>query len=186
MRFTATTIPGAWLIDIEPSADARGFFARTLCVEEFGRRGLDGRMVQQSISWNPGKGTLRGLHYQAPPQGEEKIVRVTRGAIFDVIVDLRRASAVFGLWFGVELSAENRRQLYVPQGVAHGFQTIASDTEVFYQMTTSYAAGAARGLRWNDPALAIAWPLPDMVGLPGRISPKDTEWPTLAAVETHL
>lgn len=158
MRFTETPIPGAWLIDIEPVADARGFFSRTLCVEDFERHGLNGRMVQQSLSWNPQKGTLRGLHYQAAPHAEEKLVRVTRGAVFDVIVDLRCESLTFGRWFGVELGADDRRQLYIPKGVAHGFQTIEDDTEILYEMTVPYRADASRGLRWNDPAVAVAWP----------------------------
>lgn len=186
MRFAETPLAGAWIIDIEPAADERGFFARTLCLEEFGRHGLDGRMTQQSVSWNPQAGTLRGLHYQAPPHAEEKVVRVTRGAIFDVVVDLRPGSASFGRWFGVELTADNRRQLYIPQGLAHGFQTTAPDTEVFYQMTAGYAAGAARGLRWDDPDLAIAWPLPAEVGQPGCISARDLAWPTLAATKAQL
>lgn len=158
MRFTATPIPGAWIIDINPHADERGFFARTLCQEEFKRCGLNGRMVQQSISWNRHKGILRGLHYQADPYGEEKLVRVTRGSVFDVIVDIRRDSETFGQWFGIQLSADNRRQLYIPKGVAHGFQTIDDETEVLYEMTVPYRPEAASGLRWNDPELCIVWP----------------------------
>jgi dTDP-4-dehydrorhamnose 3,5-epimerase len=180
MRFTETPLPGAWIIDIEPLADERGFFARTMCQEEFGLHGLATNLIQQSVSWNPNEGTLRGLHYQTQPHEEEKLVRVTRGAIFDVLVDVRRTSPSFGQWFGIHLSAENRRQVFVPKGVAHGFQTTAPDTEVFYQMSVSYDAASARGLRWNDPELAIAWPLPGMATVPGRISAKDMEWPTLA------
>ena len=159
MRFTETPIPGAWIIDIEPHADERGFFARTVCREEFSHYGLNGNMVQQSISWNPRKGTLRGMHFQEPPHDEEKLVRVTRGAVYDAIVDLRRESPAFGRWFGLELDAEDHRQLYIPRGVAHGFQTIADDTEVMYEITTPYQADAARGIRWDDPTLKIAWPL---------------------------
>jgi dTDP-4-dehydrorhamnose 3,5-epimerase len=178
MRFTETPIPGVWMIDIEPSSDERGFFARTFCHEEFSRRGIANRLRQQSISWNPHTGTLRGVHYQVTPDEEEKIVRVTRGAVFDVIVDLRRSSACYGQWFGVELTADNRRQLFIPKGVAHGFQTTLPDTEVLYQMTVDHAAGSARGLRWDDPRLAIAWPLPDMARLQGRMSARDKQWPT--------
>lgn len=158
MIFTPTTIPGAWLIDIEPNSDERGFFARTACNEEFARQGLDAHFLQQSIAWNPCRGTLRGLHYQAAPYGEDKLVRVTRGAIFDVIVDLRRDSSSFGRWFSTELSADTRRQLYIPKGIAHGYQTLADNTEIFYQMTTAYRADAASGIRWDDPTLAIPWP----------------------------
>lgn len=158
MRFTKTPLPGAWIIDIEPMTDARGFFARSHCTEEFERRGLNGRMVEQSISWNATAGTLRGLHFQAAPFAEEKLVRVTRGSVYDVIVDLRRDSPTRGRWFGTELSADNRRQLYIPQGVAHGYQTLVGETEIFYQMTAPYRADAARGVRWDDPELGIAWP----------------------------
>ena len=172
MRFTPTPIPGAVLIDLEPHADERGFFARSLCVDEFREHGLDGRMVQQSLSWNPRRGTLRGLHFQAEPHAEDKLVRVTRGAIFDVIVDLRADSATRGHWFGVELSADNRRQIYIPRGLAHGFQTTEDDTEVFYQMSQSYAPEFAAGVRWNDPAFGIEWPL-----APSTMSDRDRSYP---------
>lgn len=172
MRFTATPIPGAWIIDIDLHADERGFFARTLCQEEFERCGLNGRMVQQSISWNRHKGTLRGLHYQAPPYGEEKLVRVTRGSIYDVIVDLRRDSAAFRQWFGIELTESNHRQMYIPKNVAHGFLTLDDSTEVLYEMTAPFFPDAANGLRWNDPALGIQWPEPVSI-----ISQQDQSWP---------
>jgi dTDP-4-dehydrorhamnose 3,5-epimerase len=175
--FTPTPIRGALLIDLESQADERGFFARNLCVEEFARHGLDGRMVQQSLSWNPRRGTLRGLHYQAAPHAEDKLVRVTRGAIFDVIVDHRPDSATFGRWHGVELSADNRRQLYIPKGLAHGFQTLEDNSEVFYQMTVPFHPDAPRGIRWDDPTLAIAWPLPGLARQEGRISARDCAWP---------
>lgn len=175
MLFTETPIPGAWIIDIEPHADERGFFARTLSSEEFQRHGLRAMMIQQSISWNPYKGTLRGLHYQIPPYEEEKLVRVTRGAIFDVAVDVRHGSPAFGRWFGIELSADNRRQLYLPKGVAHGFQTTEDGTEVLYEMTVSYQPDAARGMRWDDPTLGIDWPLSV-----SHIAQKDQSWPLLA------
>lgn len=158
MKFTPTPLPGAFVIDIEPHADERGFFARTVCNEEFVARGLQASFVQHSVSWNPRSGTLRGMHYQAAPHEEEKLVRVTRGAVFDVIVDLRRESPAFGRWFGIELSAENHRQLYIPRGMAHGFQTLLDGTEVFYAMTTPFHPAAARGLRWDDLELGIDWP----------------------------
>jgi dTDP-4-dehydrorhamnose 3,5-epimerase len=158
VKFTPTPLPGAFVIEIEPREDERGFFARTVCEEEFARHGLNGRFVQHSVSWNPRAGTLRGMHYQAAPHEEEKLVRVTRGAVFDVIVDLRRNSPAYGRWFGVELTATNHRQLTIPRGVAHGFQTLLPETEMFYAMTVPFHADAARGLRWDDPALAIVWP----------------------------
>lgn len=175
MIFSPTPIPGAFLVEIEPHGDERGFFARTVCVEEFARHGLNGQFAQQSVSWNSRRGTLRGLHYQAAPWQEEKLVRVTRGAIFDVIVDLRPDSVVYGKWFGVELTAENHRQLYLPKGVAHGFQTLADETEVFYEMTIPYHADAARGIRWDDDQLAVCWPNPASP----LISPRDAALPLL-------
>lgn len=158
MKFTQTNIAGAWLIEVEPHADARGVFARTVCRSEFASVGLEADFVQQSVSWNPKSGTLRGLHFQAPPHEEIKLVRATRGTIFDVIVDLRAASPTRGQHVCFELSAENRRQLYIPKGVAHGFQTLADETEVFYEMTVPFHPDAPRGIRWNDPDLAIRWP----------------------------
>jgi dTDP-4-dehydrorhamnose 3,5-epimerase len=158
VKFTPTPLPGAFIIDIEPIEDDRGFFARTVCAEQFARHGLNARFVQQSVSRNPRVGTLRGMHYQAAPNEEDKLVRVTSGAAFDVIVDLRRDSPAFGRWFGVELSADNYRQLYIPRGVAHGFQTTLPETEILYEMTVPFEPGRARGLRWDDPAVGIAWP----------------------------
>jgi len=175
MIFTQTPLAGAYVIEIEPLGDARGFFARTVADKEFAAHGLIASFVQQSISWNPQPGTLRGLHYQAAPHEEDKLVRVTRGAIFDVIVDLRRGSATRGKWFGVELSADNHRQLYIPKGFAHGFQTTLPDTEISYQMTAPFHAKAARGLRWDDPAIGIDWPAAAQV----LISDKDRALPGL-------
>jgi len=146
------------VIEIEPLGDERGFFARTVAEDAFRERGLNTHFVQQSISWNPHQGTLRGLHYQAAPHEEDKLVRVTRGAIFDVIVDLRDGSVTRGRWFGIGLSAENHRQLFIPKGFAHGFQTLDPGSEVHYQMTVPFQASAGRGIRWDDPALAIRWP----------------------------
>lgn len=176
MQFHETPLAGAFLIDITAVEDERGLFARTVCEDEFARHGLAGHFVQQSISWNPRQGTLRGMHYQAAPHQETKLVRVTRGAVFDVIVDLRRGSASFGQAFSTELSAHNRRQLYIPAGMAHGFQTLEADSELVYQMTTPFHAAAARGLRWDDPALAIAWPACNA----RLISARDRDLPLLA------
>lgn len=160
MRLTELSIPGSYLVDIEPVEDERGFFARTVCAEAFARVGLNAAFVQQSISWNRHKGTLRGLHYQTAPWQEEKLVRVTRGAVFDVLVDLRPHSRAYGLWHGIELHADGRSAVYVPKGIAHGFQTLADDTELLYQITVPYRPEAARGVRWDDSSLGIRWPLP--------------------------
>lgn len=180
MKFIETPLAGAYLVEIEPRADERGFFARTVCVDEFAGQGLNGHFVQQSVSWNPHRGTLRGLHFQQEPHAEERLVRVTRGAIFDVIVDLRRSSPTFGQTVSVELTAERRKALYVPKGFAHGFQTLKPDTEVLYEMTVPFAPDAARGLLWEDSDLAIEWPLPVDRGDPARISRADLTHPTLA------
>ena len=176
MIFTATELPGAFIIDIERKEDQRGFFARVACIDEFAAHGLSFCPVQASISWNVRRGTLRGLHYQAPPNAETKIVRCTAGAIYDVLLDIRPNSPTRRRWIGVELSADNRRSLFVPEGIAHGFQTLKDGTEVHYQMSTRYAPDAARGIRWNDPAIAIAWPLRDIAFL----SASDNALPDLA------
>jgi dTDP-4-dehydrorhamnose 3,5-epimerase len=159
--FTATTLPGAFIIDAERLEDARGFFARTWCERESQARGLNPRIVQCSVSVNKRKGTLRGLHYQAPPHQEAKLVRCTRGSIFDVVVDLRPDSPTYRRHLTVLLSAENGRMVYVPEGCAHGFQTLEDDTEVAYQMSEFYAPESARGVRWDDPAFGIEWPPDD-------------------------
>ncbi len=158
MRFTETALPGAWQVDIEPVKDERGFFARTWCRREFSERGLAAELAQCSMSYNRAEGTLRGMHYQIEPHAEAKLIRCTRGVIYDVIVDLRPASVAYCKWQGVELSAENRRMLYVPPGVAHGFLTLAGDCEVLYQMSEFHSSAQARGVRWNDPAFDIRWP----------------------------
>jgi dTDP-4-dehydrorhamnose 3,5-epimerase len=158
MIFAETTLKGAFVIDVERHEDPRGFFARTFCEREFQAHQLPGAFVQCNISFNRRKGTLRGMHYQALPCEEAKLVRCTNGAIFDAIIDLRPASATYKQHFSAVLSAENRRSLYIPEGFAHGFQTLENDTEVFYQMSEFYAPEYARGVRWNDPAFAIAWP----------------------------
>ena len=156
--FKETALVGAYLIEPERLEDARGFFARSWCQREFEAQGLDTRLAQCNISLNRQKGTLRGMHYQDIPFAETKLVRCTRGALYDVIVDLRPGSSTFLKWLGVELTVENRTMLYVPQGFAHGFQTLVDDTEVFYQMSEFYTPGYGRGVRWDDPLLKISWP----------------------------
>jgi dTDP-4-dehydrorhamnose 3,5-epimerase len=158
MRFVSTGINGAFVIDIECHEDPRGFFARAFCAREFAEQGIAFNMVQASISWNRKKGTLRGLHYQAPPGREAKMVRCTRGAVFDVIVDLRPDSHSYLQHFSLTLSTENRLAMYIPPGVAHGFQTLVDDTEIFYHMSDYFDPAHARGVRWDDPAFGIKWP----------------------------
>lgn len=176
MKFAETRLPGAVVIELEPHADARGFFARTFCTREFGDRGLVQNFVQCSVSFNHKRGTVRGMHYQRPPACEAKLVRCTAGAIYDVIVDLRRDSSTFLQHVGVELTAKSRHALYVPKMFAHGFQTLEDNTEVLYQISDFYAPEAATGLRYDDPQLAISWPL-----AVGAISDKDTTWPLIQA-----
>lgn len=158
MIFTELALKGAFLVEPERQEDERGFFARTFCVEEFAARGLNTTIAQCSVAFNRRRGTLRGLHYQAAPHEEAKLVRCTAGAAFDVIVDMRPGSPTFKHWLGAELSSHNRTMIYLPEGFAHGFQTLADDTEVFYQISTQYVAEAARGIRWDDPELGIRWP----------------------------
>jgi dTDP-4-dehydrorhamnose 3,5-epimerase len=154
----ATSIPGVFIIELECHRDERGFFARTWCPREFEAHGLNPRLAQCSVSFNAKKGTLRGLHYQAAPHEEAKLVRCTRGAIFDVAVDLRPSSPAFHKWVAVELTADNRRMFYIPEGCAHGFQTLEENSEVFYQISQFHHPGSAHGVRWNDPAFKIDWP----------------------------
>jgi dTDP-4-dehydrorhamnose 3,5-epimerase len=158
MIFTETALKGAFIIDPERLADERGFFARTWCQREFAAQGLSTKFVQCNISFNKKRGTLRGMHYQATPHEEARLVRCTRGAIYDVILDLRPESPTFRQWLSVELSAQNSRMLYIPEGFAHGFQTLEDDTEVFYQMSEFYHPESARGIRWDAPAFGIRWP----------------------------
>jgi dTDP-4-dehydrorhamnose 3,5-epimerase len=158
MIFTETRLQGAFIIDIDRIEDERGFFARTWCQREFEAYGLCTLLAQCNISFNKHKGTLRGMHYQAAPYAEAKLVRCTMGAIYDVIIDLRPESPTFRHWLSLELTADNRRMLFIPQGFAHGFQTLANDTEVFYQMSQFYAPEYARGVRWDDPAFRVSWP----------------------------
>ena len=158
MIFTETKLKGAFIIALEPREDERGFFARSWCEDEFKQNGLNPRLAQCNISFNKKRGTLRGMHYQAAPLAEAKLVRCTMGAIYDVIVDLRNDSPTFKQWVSVELTAENRLALYVPEDFAHGFQTLMDNTEVFYQMTEFYHPECARGVRWDDPVFGIVWP----------------------------
>lgn len=158
MRFVQTPLPGVWVVELDLLGDERGWFARTFDDEEFQARGLNPTVVQMNASFNAQPGTLRGMHYQADPHGESKVVRCVRGAIFDVAVDLRPSSPTYCSWHGVELTAENRLALYIPAGLAHGFQTLQGDCEVLYQMGARYVPESARGVRWDDPAFAIDWP----------------------------
>lgn len=176
MIFTETRLPGAYILDLEPREDSRGFFARTFCRSEFEAHGLKPDVAQCNVSFNHHARTMRGMHYQLPPAAETKLVRCTRGAIYDVIVDLRPGSGTYLQHVGVELTAENRRQLYVPEMFAHGYLTLEPDSEVAYQVGEFYTPGSERGIRWDDPALGITWPLPIEV-----ISAKDAAWPAFAA-----
>ena len=174
MTFTESSLPGAFLIDLAPIADERGFFARAYCPEEFAAQGMGTELRQCSVSYNTRKGTLRGLHYQRPPHEEHKLVRCTAGAIFDVIVDIRPQSFHYRRWFGTQLTAQNRRSLFIPPGFAHGFITLSDDTEVYYMISVPHAPEYAQGLRWSDPAFAIQWPL-----APTVISARDAAYPLL-------
>jgi dTDP-4-dehydrorhamnose 3,5-epimerase len=178
MIFRETPLAGAWVLEPERIPDERGFFARTYCRRDFEERGLDSTVAQCSVSFNHRRGTLRGLHFQAAPHEEVKLVRVTRGAVWDVIVDLRPESPTFRSHFSVVLSAEDRNELYIPKGMAHGFQTLADGSEVFYQISEFYAPESARGYRWDDPAFAIPWPEPVTV-----ISDKDRNLPLFEEAE---
>jgi dTDP-4-dehydrorhamnose 3,5-epimerase len=160
MIFEKTLLDGAFMVRIQPREDERGLFARTFCRDEFSINGLPGSFVQCSVSWNRLAGTLRGLHFQRQPHAEGKLVRCTMGAAYDVIVDLRPHSETYCRWLSFELTANNRMGVYVPPGFAHGFQTLTAETEIFYQMTETYSAESAAGVRWNDPAFGIEWPLP--------------------------
>jgi dTDP-4-dehydrorhamnose 3,5-epimerase len=174
-----TSLPGAYTIDVEPQPDGRGFFARVWDADLLAAEGLDARVSQASVAYNHVAGTLRGLHFQRPPHAETKLVRCTRGAIYDVVVDARPDSATYLRWLAVELTEENRRTLYVPVGFAHGYQTLVDATEVVYQMSVPYAPESADGFRWDDPRLAIDWPAPPAGGR--IVSTKDEQWPYLEA-----
>jgi dTDP-4-dehydrorhamnose 3,5-epimerase len=176
VTFEELELRGAFVLDLERREDERGFFARTWCANELGEHGLNTRLVQANMSWNPRQGTLRGMHFQHPPHAEAKVVRATRGAIYDVIIDLREGSETYKQWAGVELSADNGRALYVPEGFAHGFQTLVPDVEVHYLVTEFYTPAAEGGVRWDDPAFGIDWPDPANAFL----SAKDATWPDFA------
>jgi dTDP-4-dehydrorhamnose 3,5-epimerase len=171
MRFLPTLLSGAYLIELERRGDARGFFARAYCEREFAAAGLETRFVQVNNSLTAKRGTLRGMHYQLPPAAEVKLVRCLRGALQDVIIDLRPESPTHGQWFGAELTAENRTMMYVPRGFAHGFLTLADETEVFYMVSAFYAPEQERGVRFDDPRFGVRWPI-----APIEVSDKDRAW----------
>jgi len=182
MRFSDTKIPGVILIEPELREDPRGFFARIFCCEEFKARGLVDHVEQTSLSFNHRRGTVRGMHFQTAPHEETKVVACVEGRIFDVAIDLRLPSPTFGQWFGIELSSDNRRQVYLPAGIAHGFQTLEDHSTVLYQISTPFHPESARGLRWNDPKVNVAWPIADDV----IVSDKDGAWPEWARVVSEL
>ena len=173
MKFTPTRLSGLVLVELEKLEDERGFFARTWCAKEFEEHGLNPRIAQCSVSFNEKKGTLRGMHFQEAPHEEAKLLRCTRGAVFDVVIDLRADSGTFGQWLGIQLTEGDGRMLYIAEGFAHGFQTLTDATELFYQMSQSYHPESARGVRWNDPAFGIQWPFPENPIL----SPRDSLYP---------
>jgi dTDP-4-dehydrorhamnose 3,5-epimerase len=174
MRFMEAPIPGAWVVESTPFVDARGRFMRAWCAQEFAEHGIRFVPVQGNIGTSHRAGTIRGLHYQAAPHEEAKLVRCTRGRVLDVLVDLRPGSPTYGRWFGTELSSENGRMLYVPPLCGHGYQTLEDESEIFYLSSAAYAPDAVRGLRYNDPAIGIDWPL-----LPMAVSDQDLNWPFL-------
>jgi dTDP-4-dehydrorhamnose 3,5-epimerase len=178
--FTETNLRGVLIIEPQRYEDERGHFARTWCRREFGERGLNTDLAQCSVSFNKKKGTLRGIHYQAAPHEEAKLVRCTRGAIHDVVLDLRADSPTFTQWISAELSVADGRMLYIPEGYAHGFQTLADDTEVFYQISEFFHPDLTRGVRWNDPAFAIRWPLS-----PSVMSARDLSYPDFIATRPN-
>lgn len=175
MHFTATTLPGVWLIDPDRREDERGFLARTFCEQEFGVRGLNTRWPQCNLTLTRRRGMIRGLHFQADPKPEIKLVRCVAGAVFDVVVDVRRGTPTFGRWEGFEFSADNARALYVPAGFAHGFQCLTDNCQLYYHMSEFYVPELARGVRWNDPQVGIRWPLAE-----GELSARDRGLPLLS------
>lgn len=175
MRFTQTEIPGAWVIDPTPHEDDRGRFFRAWCAQEFAEHGINFAPVQANMGFSTRKGTVRGMHFQVAPALEAKLVRCTRGAMFDVVLDVRPDSKTCGKWYGVELTADNARMLYLPEGCAHGYQTLEDRTEMHYMASHIYAPNAARGARFDDPAFQIHWPLPV-----SAISEQDRNWPLSA------
>jgi len=176
LRFIETPLAGLYVVEIEPRNDDRGFFARSFCMEEFRAHGLEQRVAQCNVSFNQKAGTLRGLHFQGEPHGEAKLIRCTRGIIFDVAVDIRQESNTYLRWYATELTPENRRMMFIPRGFAHGFQTLIDESEVSYIMFEMYHPESARGLRWDDPKLGIVWPLATKI-----ISDKDRNYPLIDA-----
>ena len=175
MKFSPTPLGGLFVVELERLEDERGFFARSFCESEFRANGLNPDIAQCNVSWNRRRGTLRGLHYQAKPHEEAKLVRCTRGAMWDVAVDLRPSSPTRYRWHAVELTEDNGRALYIPEGFGHGFQTLMDETEVLYQMSVPYHPDSALGVRWDDQRLAIAWPVPDPI-----VSDRDCALPNLS------
>ena len=175
MKFSTTTLNDAWLIQFEPAYDDRGYFARTFCVDEFAAHGLEAKFVQHSVSFSSRKGTLRGMHFQRNPHGEVKLVRCVKGAICDIIVDIRPDSPTYRRWERFELSSTAGNQLYIPKGFAHGFQTLSDDVEVNYLISEFYSPQSASGIRYDDPAFGIAWPSPIT-----EMSEKDLHWPAFS------
>lgn len=173
MIFKETAVKDAYIIEIERRTDDRGFFARTWCRKEFEAQGLNTNLVQANVAFNIKRGTLRGMHYQISPYEETKLIRCTKGAIYDVIIDIRRNSPTYMKWIGAELTADNYRMLYVPEGFAHGYQTLQDNSEVSYQVSQFYTPNSEQGVRWNDPAFKITWPETEKV----IISEKDRSWP---------
>jgi dTDP-4-dehydrorhamnose 3,5-epimerase len=177
MIFTETELKGAFIIEIERRGDERGFFARAWCQKEFEAHGLSPNWVQANLAFSKKRGTLRGLHYQIAPYEEAKLMRCIRGAIYDVIVDLRQESPTYKRWLGVELSADNRKMLYVPEGFAHGYQTLVDNSETYYPVSQFYSPGFERGARWDDPAFGVEWPITENL----IISDKDKSWPDFSS-----
>jgi len=174
MKFVETPLAGAYIVEIEPRGDERGFFARTYCAKEFAEHGLSTQIAQANMAVSATAGTLRGMHFQMAPNAEIKLIRCTRGSLFDVIVDLRPGSATYRQWFGIELAAGGHQMVYVPEQFAHGYLTLEDSTEITYQVSEFYAPGAEQGIAWDDPAVEIEWPLQPKV-----ISDKDQAWPAL-------
>ncbi|MEZ5618810.1 MAG: dTDP-4-dehydrorhamnose 3,5-epimerase [Rhodocyclaceae bacterium] len=178
MKFTPLSLDGSVIIELEPIGDERGSFTRTFCEREFISNGLNSKVAQRNLSFNKQRGTLRGLHYQAPPHAEAKLIRCTRGAVFDVIVDLRPWSPRFLEWFGIELREGDGKMLFVPERFAHGYQTLEDNTELDYQMSVFFEPAFQKGIRWNDPALSISWPNGNRI-----ISEKDSSFPLLSEID---
>lgn len=178
MKFTETKLKGAFILELQEMRDDRGYFARTFCTRELEEHGLISDVKQANMSWNDKAGTLRGMHFQFAPYEETKLIRCTQGALYDVIIDLRKGSDTYRQWIGVELSADNHKALFVPRDFAHGFITLTANTEAFYMVSQSYQPGSEGGIRWNDPQFAIDWPIE-----PEVISEKDAAWPDYEEVK---